>query len=126
MFSQQPNHEPQRTAKAMIGLATLAVQLPFFIGFILVQLFVVCPHCRGIWRSYWPVLAGRVPILLGRFQILGTSPWGFWLGSSGFTLVFIMILFALSRRSSHWRYVLGAGFLLSCLLARLAHAVIAA
>ena len=115
------------TAKAMIGLATLAVQLPFFIGFILVQLFVACPHCRGVWRSYWPILPGMVPTsLLGLSRVLGTSQWGFWLGSSGFTLVFIIVLFALSRWSTYWGYVLGIGFLLSCLLARLAHAVIAA
>jgi hypothetical protein len=64
--------------------------------------------------------------LLGLYRVLGTSQWGFWLGSAGFTLVFIGVLFISSRKFTYWRYVLGAGFLISCLLARLAHAVIAA
>jgi hypothetical protein len=112
------------TNKAMIALAALVVELPFLIGFLLVHLMVACPHCRGVWGTRWPMLPGIIPCFLLRLPAF--SEWVMWIAATGFTLAFIAVLFTLSHRSTYWRFVVGAGFLLSCLLAGLTHAMIAA
>lgn len=111
---------------AMLGLAALAVELPFFAGFVLAQFLVACAHCRGIWKL-WPVLPGMLPsFLLGRRWFHQLPERWFWLGAAVFTIAFVLGLLAMARRTSRWRWVLGAGLALSCLLAVLGHALIAA
>jgi hypothetical protein len=107
----------------MLGLSVLTVELPFFVGMILVQMLVPCEHCRAVWREFWPVLFGAFPSFICRFRASG-SQFGVVLGLV--TLVFIAGVFLLSFRSRYWRYVLAASGLISTLLAALAHALIAA
>ena len=108
----------------MLFLAALVVQLPFFVAFLLEYMFVACEHCRSIWLTHWPMLPGLVPAYFLRLSGLGE--WAFWIFSSGITLSLIMLPFVLGRQSNHWRYFLGAAFLLSCILAALSHGLLAA
>ena len=107
----------------MIGLSVLTVELPFLLSMALVQVLVQCAHCRGVWRTFWPVLPGLFPsYILGAryggpqfFAILGLVTFGF-----------MAVVFALSFRSRYWHFILAASGLTFSLLAVLAHALIAA
>ena len=107
----------------MIGLSILAVELPFLLGMVLVQVLVQCEHCRGVWGSFWPLLPGLVPS-----YILGARYGGaqFFMILGLVTLAFMTVVFFLSFRSSYWRFMLAASGLIFSLLAVLAHALIAA
>ena len=113
----------------MLGLATLAVELPFLAGYLLVQMLSRCSHCRHEWLS-WPVLPGAFPWyhvtyslkLLPRnlTTMQGKLIWG------AFTACFIAALFLASRRNGAWRQILAGGLALSSGLAVLAYLLIAA
>jgi hypothetical protein len=98
----------------MIGLSVLAVELPFLVGMVLVQVLVRCEHCRGVWRTFWPVLSGAIPsYLLGvRF---GGSQFPVTLGLV--TFGFMAAVFFLSYRSRYWRLLLAVSGLIFSLLA---------
>lgn len=107
----------------MIGLSILTVELPFLVGMVLVQMLVRCDHCRGVWRTFWPILPGTIPsFLLGaRF-----GRWQFPTALGLVTIGFVAAVFLLSFRSRHWRLILAASGLILSLLAALTHALIAA
>jgi hypothetical protein len=107
----------------MIGLSVLAVELPFLLSMVLVQVLVQCAHCRGVWRTFWPILPGFVPS-----YILGARYGGaqFYIIVCLVTVGFMTGVFFLSFRSRYWRFMLAASGLIFSLLAALAHALIAA
>jgi len=113
----------------MLGLAALAVELPFLAGCLLVQMLSRCSHCRHEWLS-WPLLAGAFPAYHATFyfKLLPRDltmmqvrfVWG------AFTACFIAVLFLASRRNGAWRQILAGGLALSSGLAVLAYLLIAA
>jgi hypothetical protein len=107
----------------MIGLSVLAVELPFLLGMVLVQVLVRCEHCRGFWRSDWPILPGLFPSYILGARYGGTQ---FLIFLGLVTLAFMTVVFLLSFRNSYWRFMLAASVLIFSLLAVLTHALIAA
>lgn len=107
----------------MIGLSVLAVELPFLVAMVSAQVLVQCEHCRGVWRTFWPILPGAVPsnVLGVRF---GGPQFPIMLGLV--MLGFMAAVFFLSYRSSYWRLILVVSGLFFCLLAALTHGLIAA
>jgi hypothetical protein len=113
----------------MISLAVLAVELPFLVTCLLVQLLRDCSHCRHEWLS-WPFLAGVFPWYFATFSLklipkdlsivqLKTG-WGV------ITVCFIALIFTLARASTLWRQILAAALVVSSALAVMAFALIAA
>src|SRR5689334_20313965 len=107
----------------MIGLSVLAVELPFFIGMVTVQMLVRCEDCRAIWRTFWPILSGAFPAYFCGFRGNG---WQFGVVLGLVTFAFMAGVFFLSFRSKYWRDTLTVSGLISSLLAALTHALIAA
>jgi hypothetical protein len=107
----------------MIGLSVLAVELPFFLGMVLVQLLVRCEHCRAVWRTFWAILSGAFPSYVFGARYGGAQ---FFVTLGLVTFGFMAAVFFLSFRSRYWRLVLAASGLVSSLLAVLTHALIAA
>ena len=123
------HHSPPPKPAVMLGLAVLAVELPFLLTCLLVQWLKQCPHCRHEWLS-WPVLAGVFPWYFAAFCLklipkdlsivqLKTG-WGV------FTVCFIALIFALARASTLWRQILAAALVVSTALAAMTFALIAA
>jgi len=119
---------PPKTA-AILGWATMAVELPFLATCVLVQLLKQCPHCRHEWLS-WPILPGAVPWYFATFGLrliprdLGSFP--LKIGWGVFTACLIALVFALSRRTTLWRVPLGFAAIVSTALAVLTFLSIAA
>jgi len=113
----------------MIGLATLAVELPFLVTCLLVQALKQCPHCKHEWLS-WPILPGVSPWFFATFTLkliprdLSTLSVKF--GWAVFTVSLIGLMFVVSRRSAFWRQLIAASFVVSTVLAVLAFLLIAA
>lgn len=113
----------------MLVLATLAVELPFLVTCLLVQVLKQCPHCKHEWLS-WPILPGAFPWFFATFSLkiiprdLGNVPVKF--GWAVFTACLISFIFAVSRRSVFWRQLIAAGFVVSAGLAIMAFMLIAA
>ena len=107
----------------MIGLSVLAVELPFLLGMVLVQVLVQCAHCRGVWRTFWPILPGFFPSYI--FGARYGAP-QFFIILALVTFGFMSVVFVLSFRSRYWRLILAASGLIFSFLAVLAHALIAA
>jgi hypothetical protein len=113
----------------MFSLAALAVELPFLLTFLLVQLLKQCPHCRHEWLS-WPILSGAFPWYFATFSLkllprdLSLTQVKF--GWGAFTVGLIAALFLACRRSTVWRQLLAGGLVLSSGLAVLAFVLIAA
>ena len=107
----------------MTGLSVLAVESPFLVGMVLVQVLVRCEHCRGVWWTSWPILPGAFPS-----YVLGARYGGpqFFVILGLVTLGFITGVLFLSYRSRHWRMILAASGLAFSLLAALTHVLIAA
>jgi len=113
----------------MLALAALAVELPFFITFLLVEGLKQCPHCRHEWLS-WPILAGAFPWYVSAF-IFHIIPRDVSLlqikcGWAAFTACFVGLLFAACRRCGLWRWLLAGGIVAASGLALLAFLLIAA
>jgi hypothetical protein len=115
--SQPPNLWP------MIGLSALAVESPFLVGMVLVQVLVLCEHCRGVWWTSWPILSGFIPS-----YVLGARYGGphFFVTLGLVTLGFMAAVFFVSYRSRYWRLILAGSGLVFSVLAALTHALIAA
>lgn len=122
-------HSPPPKPIVMLGLAALAVELPFFVMFLLVQWLKRCPHCRHEWLS-WPILAGAFPwyvsacnlhVIPRDLSLLQMKcAWG------TFTACFVALLFVTSWRSRLRRGLLAGGLVLASGLALLAFLLIAA
>ena len=113
----------------MLSLAALAVELPFLVTCVLVQLLRDCSHCRHEWLS-WPILPGVFPWYFATFT-LKIIPKDFSIaqlkaGWGVFTVSLIALLFALTKTSTLWRQVLAAALVVSTALAVMACALIAA
>ena len=113
----------------MLSLAALAVELPFFVTCVLVQLFRDCSHCRHEWLS-WPVLAGVFPWYFAAFSLKlipkDLSIVQLKTGGGVFTVCVIALIFALARASTLWRQILAAALVVSTALAAMTFALIAA
>jgi hypothetical protein len=113
----------------MLGLAAMAVELPFLITCLLVQLLKQCPHCRHEWLS-WPILAGTFPWYFATFSLRfiprDLSAFQLKIGCGIFTACLIALIFALGRRTTLWRVPLGIGLVVSSTLAVLTFLLIAA
>lgn len=113
----------------MLGLAALAVELPFLVTCLLVQVQKQCPHCRHEWLN-WPILPGAFPWFFATFTLrliprdLGIAPVKF--GWAVFTACLIGLIFAMSRQSVFWRQLIAVGFVVSAGLAVMAFMLIAA
>jgi hypothetical protein len=123
------HHSPPPKPAAILGLAALAVELPFLVTCLLVQVLKQCPHCRHEWLS-WPILPGAFPWYFATFSLkliprnLGVIQMKF--GWAVFTACLIGLIFAVSRRSVFWRQLIAVGFVISAALAGLAFLLIAA
>ena len=123
------HRSPPPKHATMLGLATLAVELPFLTTSLLVHLLKQCAHCRHEWLS-WPILAGAFPWYIGAFSLKviprDLSIFQLKFGWGVFTISLVALIFALGVRSTLWRQVLVAGLVASCGLALLAFLLIAA
>ena len=119
---------PPKSAN-LLSLAALAVELPFLVTFVLVQLLKQCPHCQREWLS-WPILAGAFPWYFATINLKliprDLSIFQIKFGWGMFTACLTALIFALSRRSTLWRVPLTVGFVVSTGLALLAFLLIAA
>ena len=107
----------------LIGLSVAAVEAPFLVGMIFVQMLVHCAHCRGVWWTLWPVLPGAIPsVLLG----LRVNGWRLDIVFGSVTLLFVAGVFFATFRSRYWRFTLAASALGFSVLAALTHALVAA
>ncbi len=123
------NHSPPPKPAILLSLAALAVELPFFVTCLLVQVLKDCPHCRHEWLS-WPILAGAFPYFFAASNLhlvprhlsvtAGKFGWG------AFTASLIALVFLVSWKSMLWRQFLAAALILSTGLAVLAFLSIAA
>jgi hypothetical protein len=120
---------PPTKPAVLFSLAALAVELPFFLTCLLVQLFKQCPHCRHEWLS-WPILSGAFPWYFATFSLKliprDLSLMQVKLGWVVFTACIIAALFLACWRSVLWRPLLAGGLVLSSGLAVLAFLLIAA
>lgn len=114
--------QPPKTWR-VFGLSALAVESPFLVGMVLVQVLVRCEHCRGVWWTSWPILPGAVPS-----YVLGARYGGpqLYVLLALISLGFLAAVFFLSYRNRYWRLILAASGGLFTLLAALTHALIAA
>jgi hypothetical protein len=123
------HHSPPPKPAAMLGLAALAVELPFLVTYLLVQVLKQCPHCRHEWLS-WPILPGAFPWFFGTFSLKiiprDLSIIQVKFGWAVFTACLTGLIFAVSRRSALWRQLIAVGFVVSSGLAFLAFLLIAA
>ena len=123
------HHSPPPKPVVMLGLSASAVELPFFVTFLLVQWLKQCPHCRHEWLS-WPILAGAFPWYVSALN-LHVIPRDLSLlqlkcGWAAFTACFVGLLFVVCRRSGLWRWLLAGGLVVASGLAVLAFLLIAA
>jgi hypothetical protein len=105
----------------MLSLAALAVELPFFVTFLLVQW--LSPHCGREWLS-WPILAGLFPwyVAVFEFHIIPRDlpMLQVRIGWGAFTACFIASLFFSAWQHRFWRQLLAGGLAVSSVLAILA------
>ena len=123
------HRSPPPNPVVMLSLAALAVELPFLVTCLLVQLLRNCSHCRHEWLS-WPVLAGVFPWYFATFS-LKLIPTDLSLVQikavcGVFTLCLIALAFALTKASTLWRQILAGALVVSIALAVIACALIAA
>ena len=123
------HYSPPPKASALLGLATLAVELPFLVTCLLVQVLRSCPHCRHEWLS-WPILPGAFPWFFAAISLksiprdAGIVPMK--CGWAVFTVCLIGLIFAACRQNAFWQLVLAAGVLVSSALAVVTFMLIAA
>jgi hypothetical protein len=113
----------------LLSLAALAIEVPFFVTCLLVQLLKNCSHCRHEWLS-WPILAGAFPSYFAAINLhmapahLSLNMFKF--GSGAFTASLIALVFLLGLKTTLWRQLLAGALLVSTGLAVLAFLLIAA